>query len=132
MYRLRTPPEEVARTLLILMRQGSFRAAEEITDHKAETLRRWLYRAVRQAGAITEVLVKGLHLMKAECRYLLVLCQKTRRCPTGCGRIRSCGSGSKDFLMGCVIVHEPLPWTKVWPIMYGHEGISDLQTSSLP
>ncbi len=35
MYRLRTPPEEVGRTLLlVVMRRGSLRAAEEITGHK--------------------------------------------------------------------------------------------------
>src|ERR687884_718347 len=33
MYRLRTPPEEVGRALLVVMRRGSLRAAEEITGH---------------------------------------------------------------------------------------------------
>ena len=42
MYRLRTPPEEVGRSLLVVMRRGSLRAAEEITGHKYETIGRWL------------------------------------------------------------------------------------------
>src|SRR5215207_9223724 len=38
MYRLHTSPEEVGRSLLIVMRRGSLRAAEEITGHKYETI----------------------------------------------------------------------------------------------
>jgi len=34
MYRLHTPPEEVGRALLVVMRRGSLRAAEEITVQK--------------------------------------------------------------------------------------------------
>ncbi len=34
MYRLHTPAAEVAQALLIVMRRGSLRAAEEITGHK--------------------------------------------------------------------------------------------------
>src|SRR3954468_241604 len=42
MYRLRTPPQEVGRALLV-MRRGSLRAAEENTGHKKyETIGRWL------------------------------------------------------------------------------------------
>jgi transposase-like protein len=42
MYRLRTPPEEIGRAHLVVMRRGSLRAAEEITGHKYETIGRWL------------------------------------------------------------------------------------------
>ena len=38
MYRLHTPAAEVAQALLIVMRRGSLRAAEEITGHKYETI----------------------------------------------------------------------------------------------
>ena len=38
MHRLRTPPAEIARALLVVLRRGSFRAAEEVTGHKAETI----------------------------------------------------------------------------------------------
>jgi len=62
MYRLRTPPAEVARTLPIAMRRGSLSAAEEITSHKYETISRWLRAAAQQAKVITEVLVRDLHL----------------------------------------------------------------------
>ncbi len=66
MYRLRTPPEEVARALLVVMRRGSLSAAEEITGHKYETIGRWLRAAARQAEMITEVLVRDLHLTEVE------------------------------------------------------------------
>ena|GEM_PF-4216811 len=40
-YRLRTLAAEMARALLIVMRQGSLSAAEEITGHKYEIIGRW-------------------------------------------------------------------------------------------
>src|SRR3954470_14602563 len=50
MYRLRTPPQEVGRALLlVVMRRGSLRAAEEITGHKYETIGRWLRLAAEHA-----------------------------------------------------------------------------------
>src|SRR3712207_3935882 len=66
MYRLRTPPEEVGRTLLVVMRRGSLRAAEEITGHKYETIGRWLRLAAEHAEALTEVLVHDLELSTLE------------------------------------------------------------------
>src|SRR5229473_5606832 len=41
MYGLKTPAAEVAQALLILMRRGSLRAAEEVTGHKYETIGGW-------------------------------------------------------------------------------------------
>ena len=66
MYRLHTSPEEVGRSLLIVMRRGSLRAAEEITGHKYETIGRWLSLAVEHAEALTEVLVHDLELSELE------------------------------------------------------------------
>jgi len=66
MYRLRTPPAEVARALLIVMRRGSLSAAEEITGHKYETIGRWLRLAAEHAEAITQALVHDLHLSQVE------------------------------------------------------------------
>jgi transposase-like protein len=66
MYGLHTPAAEVARTLLIVMRRGSLRAAEEISGHKAETIRGWLLRANAHAEALTESLVKDLELDEVE------------------------------------------------------------------
>lgn len=66
MYGLHTSVEEVARTLLILMRRGSLRGAEEISGHKWETIREWLIRANRQADAITAALVRDLDLDEVE------------------------------------------------------------------
>jgi transposase-like protein len=66
MYGLHTPVEEVARTLLIVMRRGSLRSAEEISGHKGETIREWLLRAHAHAEVLTEVLVKELDLNEVE------------------------------------------------------------------
>jgi transposase-like protein len=66
MDRLRAAPTEVARTLLVVMRRGSLSAAEEITGHQVETIRRWRRAAARHAEALTEVLVHDLHLSEVE------------------------------------------------------------------
>ena len=65
-YRLRTPPEEIARALLMVMRRGSLRAAEEVTGHNYETIGAWLRLAARHAEALTQVLVHDLHLSTIE------------------------------------------------------------------
>src|SRR5262249_8118304 len=66
LYRRRTPPEEIARALLLVMRRGSLRAAEEVTGHNYETISQWLHLAARQAGALTPVLAHDLHLSPLE------------------------------------------------------------------
>ncbi|MGI9180357.1 MAG: transposase [Longimicrobiaceae bacterium] len=66
LYGLHTPAAEIARTLLLVLRRGSLRAAEEISGHKYETIGTWLRRAAAHAEAITEVLVRELHLSEVE------------------------------------------------------------------
>jgi transposase-like protein len=66
LYRLRTPPEEIGRALLIAMRRGSLRAAEEVTGHKYETISHWLQLAAAHAEALTRVLVHDLQLSTLE------------------------------------------------------------------
>jgi len=66
MYRLHTPAAEVAQALLIVMRRGSLRAAEEITGHKYETIGVWLRRANEHAEALTAILTQDLHLSTVE------------------------------------------------------------------
>src|SRR5205807_2113741 len=66
MYALKTPAKEVAQALLIVMRGGSLRAAEEITGHKYETISVWLKRAATHAEALTQVLARDLHLSQVE------------------------------------------------------------------
>lgn len=66
LYRLRTPVEEIAQALLIVMRRGSLRAAEEVTGHKYETIGAWLRLAARHAEALTPVLVHDLQLSTVE------------------------------------------------------------------
>jgi hypothetical protein len=52
--------------LLIVMRRGSLRAAEEVTGHKYETIGNWLRRAAAHAAELTDVLVDDLHLTAVE------------------------------------------------------------------
>jgi transposase-like protein len=66
MYGLKTPAAEVAQALLIVMRRGSLRAAEEITGHKYETISSWLKRAATHAAALTQVRAFDLHLSQVE------------------------------------------------------------------
>src|SRR5436309_1196983 len=78
MYRLKTPAAEVAQALLIVMRRGSLRAAEEITGHKYETISEWLKRAARHAEALTQVLASDLHLSQVEIDEFWSFVQKQR------------------------------------------------------
>jgi len=66
MYNLKTPAAEVAQALLMVMRRGSLRGAEEITGHKYETISVWLKRAASHAQALTQVLANDLHLSQVE------------------------------------------------------------------
>src|SRR5437764_11140253 len=66
LYRLRTPPAEIARALRAVLRRGSLRAAEEQTGHKDETISRWLRRAAAHAAAVSDALVRDLGLSTAE------------------------------------------------------------------
>lgn len=65
-FRLKTPPTEVAHALLLVLRRGSLRAAEELTGHKYETIGRWLRQAATHAATLTEALVTDLHLSEVE------------------------------------------------------------------
>jgi transposase-like protein len=78
MYGLKTSAAEVAQALLIVMRRGSLRAAEEITGHKYETISVWLKRAASHAAAITEVLANDLHLSQVEIDEFWSFVQKKR------------------------------------------------------
>lgn len=66
LYRLKTPAAEIARALLLVMRRGSLRAAEEVTGHKYETIGHWLHLAARHAAALEDALVRDLHLSTVE------------------------------------------------------------------
>src|SRR5579859_3625850 len=78
MYGLKTPACEVAQALLVVMRRGSLRGAEEITGHKYETISGWLKRAVEHAEALTAVLASDLHLSQVEIDEFWSFVQKKR------------------------------------------------------
>src|SRR5437764_14195424 len=79
MYGLKTSAAEVAHALLIVMRRGSLRAAEEITGHTYETISVWLKRAATHAAALTQVLASDLHLNQVEIDEFWSFVQKKRR-----------------------------------------------------
>ena len=66
LWGLKTPADEVARALLVVLRRGSLRAAEEVTGHKYETIAKWLRRAGDHAEALTAVLAHDLALTAVE------------------------------------------------------------------
>lgn len=66
LYRLCTPPTEIVRALLTVMRRGSLRAAEKQTGHTYETISTWLRLAAAHAAAVTDVLARDLHLGTVE------------------------------------------------------------------
>jgi hypothetical protein len=78
MYGLKTQASEVAHALLIVMRPGSLRAAEEITGHKYETISAWLKRAATHAQALTQVLASDLQLSQVEIDEFWSFVQKKR------------------------------------------------------
>ena len=78
MYGLKTEASEGAQALLIVMRRGSLRAAEEITGHTYETISVWLKRAAIHAAAITQVLASDLHLSQVEIDEFWSFVQKKR------------------------------------------------------
>jgi transposase-like protein len=66
LYRLKTSAAEIGQALLVVMRRGSLRAAEDVTGHKYETIGHWLGLAGRHAAALEEALVRDLHLTAVE------------------------------------------------------------------
>ena len=66
LYGLHNSAEEIAKTLLVVMRRGSLSAAEEVSGHKYETIGDWLRRAALHAEALTQSLVSDLHLSEVE------------------------------------------------------------------
>jgi transposase-like protein len=94
LYRLRTPPAEIGRALLVVLRRGSLRAAEEVTGHKYETIGQWLRLAARHAAALEDALVRDLGLSAVEVdefwsfvrRRTSMSARATRRTPATAGR----------------------------------------------
>ena len=79
MYRLRTPPAEIGRALLVVMRRGSLGAAEAITGHKDETISHWVRLAAAHAAARSEALVRDLGLSTLEVDEGWSFCPQTDR-----------------------------------------------------
>jgi transposase-like protein len=66
LYRLRTPPAEIARAVLAVLRRGSRRAAAEQTGHKYETISHWLRLAAAHAATVSDALTRDLDLSTVE------------------------------------------------------------------
>lgn len=66
LFHLHTPLPEIVRAIMIVLRRGSLRAAEEQTGHNYETIAEWIRRIGAHADAVTEVLVHDLDLSEVE------------------------------------------------------------------
>jgi transposase-like protein len=66
LFHLHTPLPEIVRAILVVLRRGSLRAAEEQTGHNYETIAEWIRRIGDHADALTEVLVQDLDLSEVE------------------------------------------------------------------
>lgn len=66
LFHLHTPVEEIVRTILVVLRRGSLRAAEEQTGHNDETIAEWIRRIGNHAEAVMGVLVHDLDLSELE------------------------------------------------------------------
>jgi hypothetical protein len=66
LYRLCTPVEEITQALLLVLRRGSLRAAEEFPGHRYEAIGQWLRLAAQHAeGLAAAGLVHDAHLSSA-------------------------------------------------------------------
>jgi transposase-like protein len=66
LYRLKTDVAEIVRAIQVVLHRGSLRAAEEQTAYNYETIAAWIKRLGEHAEAITDLLVRELHLSEVE------------------------------------------------------------------
>ena len=66
LFHLHTPLREIVRAILVVLRRGSLRAAEEQTGHNYETIAAWIRRMGDHAEAVTATLVQDLELSEVE------------------------------------------------------------------
>ena len=66
LFHLHTPVAEIVRAIMMVLRRGSLRAAEEQTGHNYETIAEWIHRIGAHADAVTDVLVHDLELSEVE------------------------------------------------------------------
>lgn len=66
MFHLHTPLAEIVRAILVVLRRGSLRAAEEQTGHNYETIAAWIRRLGEHAEAVTEALARDVDLAEVE------------------------------------------------------------------
>jgi hypothetical protein len=66
LYRLKTDPVEIIRSLQIVLHRGSLRAAEEQTGYNYESIAAWIKWLGDHAEALTDLLVHDLHLSEVE------------------------------------------------------------------
>lgn len=71
LYDLKTPVNEIAYALLMVMRRGSLRGAEDATGHKYETIGKWLRLAADHAEAITASLAADVQVEQVFWSFVL-------------------------------------------------------------
>src|SRR5438105_15219831 len=66
LFHLHTPLPEIVRAVLVVLRRGSLRAAEDQTGHNYETIAAWIRRLGDHAEAVSEVLIRDVDLSEVE------------------------------------------------------------------
>lgn len=66
LYRLKTEVPEIIRAVKVVLHRGSLRAAEEQTGHNYETIATWIRRIGEHVDAVTDLLVRDLHVSEVE------------------------------------------------------------------
>jgi transposase-like protein len=66
LFHLHTPLPEIVRAIMVVLRRGSLRAAEEQTGHNYETIAEWIRRLGAHADAVTEILACDVALSEVE------------------------------------------------------------------
>ncbi len=95
---LRTPHEIVCEALLLLTERNSLRAVERVKQHTPNRLLYWLDVASAHVHAVSDELIRGLHLSQVQIDELWTFVKKSRRIAKLATRAMSvtCGFGVRS------------------------------------
>jgi transposase-like protein len=80
---LHTPRRKVLLALRLLVKGLSLRGAAEVLGVKRDTIRRWLGHAAAHSEAVSQVLLKDLHLSQVQVDELWTFVKKNTKIPLG-------------------------------------------------
>jgi transposase-like protein len=78
-FGLRTPVDEVLRTLAMLPEKGSIRAVARATGHDKNTICNWLKKAAEQARRVNEYFIHNLNLKQVQIDEIWSFCKKSKK-----------------------------------------------------